>query len=164
MGKTDVIAAFAAGVTGAITIGIYLMISVPLALGAPISALFVWDASNLLGYERALHAGLFTDILVGQTSHLIVSVVWGFVFVLLARRVVPQMLARPILSGIAFGFVVMLVMHFVVVPLGHAPQLGYTLRSFTNNLIAHTLFFGVPVAVVAARTLRPSPGSLKAGY
>jgi hypothetical protein len=164
MSKTDVIAAIAAGVTGAVTIGIYLMISVPLVLGASVGALFAWDASNLLGYERALQVGLPTDILVGQTAHLIVSVVWGFIYVLLARRALPQMLARPIVSGIAFGFLVMLFMHFIVVPLGHAPQLGYTLRSFTNNLIAHTLFFGLPVGLVAARTLRASPGSLKAGY
>jgi len=99
--------------------------------------------------HAALHAGL-PGILLGQAGHVAVSLVWGFVFVALARRL-PELLDRPVLWGALYGIVVMLVMHYVVVPLGHAPRIPYTLPGLVNNLVAHTLCFGVPVALVAAR-------------
>lgn len=157
-------AGIAAGLTGAVTIFLYLTISLPLFMHTPPLALYTWDASNALGYQAASQASILTIVLVGQGAHIIVSLAWGFVFVVLARRIFPQMLERPIPSGIAFGFFVMLFMHYVIVPLGHAPQIPYAFPGVINNLVAHTLFFGLPVAVVAARLLRPSPGSLKAGY
>ena len=160
MGKTDVIAAIAAGLAGAITIGIYLTITVPLVLGAPVIALLRWDASNLLGYQNTLHATLPAIIFIGQSSHVLVSLVWGFVFVGLLR-VLPAIRRMPLASGFVFGVCVMLFMHYLVVPLGHAPQLGYTTRALINNLVAHTLFFGMPVAWVATRlTKAPARSSL----
>jgi hypothetical protein len=47
-------------------------------------------------------------------------------------------------------------MHYIVVPLGHAPNNPYTLPGFTNTFIAHTFFFGIPVAWVATRFTRES--------
>ncbi|HEX8807153.1 MAG TPA: hypothetical protein VF741_09390, partial [Candidatus Aquilonibacter sp.] len=103
-----------------------------------------------------------TVIFVGQGAHVVVSLVWGFIFVWLARRF-PVLAQQPLICGVIYGLFVMLFMHYVVVPLGHAPLNPYTLVGFTNTFIAHTLFFGVPVALVARR-LAPSPGSLNPGY
>lgn len=162
MGKTDVIAAVAAGLTGAIAIFLYLSISLPLFLHiAPIN-LYMWDASNVLGIPAATHDPIPLIILIGQGAHVIVSLVWGFIYVMLARRY-PVLLRQPLICGAVFGLFVMLFMRFLVVPLGHAPLTPYTLVGFTNTFIAHTLFFGIPVALVTSR-LAPSPGSLKPGY
>ncbi|HTV91958.1 MAG TPA: hypothetical protein VMG98_04500 [Verrucomicrobiae bacterium] len=151
MGKTDVIVAIGAGLTGAVTIFLYLTISLPLFFHISPLALYALDTANFIGVHAALHARL-PGILLGQAGHVAVSLIWGFVFVALARRV-PEVLGRPVLWGAVYGVVVMLVMHFVVVPLGHAPRIPYSLPGLLNNLVAHTLFFGVPVALVAARLM-----------
>jgi uncharacterized membrane protein YagU involved in acid resistance len=153
MGKNDVIAAVAAGITGAITIFLYLTISLPLFLHISPLLLYTWDASNALGYQAASHASIPRIIFVGQGMHLLVSLIWGFVYVALLR-VVPAMRRWPIAWGFIYGFFVMMFMRFIVVPLGHAPQNPYTLPGFTNTFIAHTLFFGVPVALVVQQYSR----------
>jgi hypothetical protein len=150
MGKTDITAGFAAGITGAITIFLYLTISLPLFLHIPPVALYRWDASNALGLDAALHAPIAQVVLVGQGAHLIVSLVWGFIFVGLLR-VAPATARMPLRWGFLYGVFVMLFMHYVVVPLGHAPQNAYTLPGLANNLVAHTFFFGMPLAWVATR-------------
>ncbi len=164
MGKTDLIAALAAGLTGAVTIFLYLTLSLPLFFHISPLLLYTWDASNALGYQAASHASIPTIVLIGQGSHIIVSLVWGFVFVGLLR-LMPRIRRMPLAWGFLYGVFVLLVMHYVVVPLGHAPQLAFTLPSLANNLVAHTLFFGMPLAWVATRPIfGPSPGSLKPKY
>lgn len=153
MNKTDVISALAAGITGAVTIFLYLTISLPLFFHVSPLLLYTWDASNALGYHAALQSSLATIVLVGQGSHIIVSLAWGFIFVGLLR-VMPGIRRRPLAWGLLFGVFVLLCMHYLVVPLGHAPQLAFTLPSLANNLVAHTLFFGMPLAWVATRLTR----------
>ena len=150
MRKADVAAGFAAGITGAITIFLYLTISLPLFFHISPLLLYTWDASNALGYQAASQASVATIILVGQGSHIIVSLVWGFVFVALLH-VAPAIRRMPLAWGFVYGAFVMLFMHYVIVPLGHAPNNPYTLPGFTNTFIAHTFFFGMPLAWVATR-------------
>ncbi len=114
VGKTDVIAAVGAGLTGAISIFLYLTISLPLFFHISPLALYALDTANFIGVQAALHAG-FPGIVLGQAGHVVVSLIWGFVFVALARRL-PELLDRPVLWGVVYGVAVMLVMHYVVVP------------------------------------------------
>ncbi len=77
---------------------------------------------------------------------------WGVGYAYIAART-PQVRARPLTSGIVFGIVVLLWMQFVEI----AANI-YTLPTsleLLNLFIAHTLFFGVPVAFVAGRPPRP---------
>jgi uncharacterized membrane protein YagU involved in acid resistance len=157
MGKTDVVAAIAAGLTGAVTIFLYLTISLPLFFHISPLALYGLDTANFIGVYAALHAGL-PGILLGQAGHVVVSLVWGVIFVALAQRL-PEMIERPVLWGAVYGVVVMLVMHYLVVPLGHAPRIPYSLPGLVNNLVAHTLCFGVPVALVASRVMNAAARS-----
>lgn len=160
MGKTDVTAAVAAGLTGAVTIFLYLTVSLPLFFHISPLLLYTWDASNALGYHAASQASVATIILVGQGSHVLVSLVWGFVFVGLLR-LVPAIRRMPLRWGFVYGIFVMLFMHYVVVPLGHAPNNPYTLPGFANTFVAHTFFFGMPLAWVATRlTKEPARSSL----
>jgi hypothetical protein len=159
MGKADLTASIGAGLTGAVTIFLYLTISLPLFFHISPLALYALDTANFIGVSAALHAGL-PGILLGQAGHVVVSLVWGFVFVALAQRL-PELIERPVLWGAVYGVVVMLVMHYLVVPLGHAPRIPYSLPGLLNNLVAHTLGFGIPVALVASRLMnaavRPYP-------
>lgn len=71
-----------------------------------------------------------------------------------ARGIAPLRLfqwdASNVLGGAAA--VVMFVMLWVVVPLGLARQGAMTWTNFAIVLVGHTLFFGVPLAVVAGKS------------
>jgi hypothetical protein len=146
MAKT-VKAIILAGVTGAVLIDAYLFVTDVLILhSATGMTLFQWDASNVLG-NAAYQDGWYA-VLVGCALHLVVSLCWATVFVMLAQRV-SLLTKAPIWIGALFGVLVMLTMWYLVLPVGHAMQPTLALVSTANVLIAHTVFFGIPVALVA---------------
>jgi hypothetical protein len=142
----------AAGAAGAIAINLYLVVSLVWVLRLTTArALWQWDASNLLG-AAAFRVGGAVE-LVGLGLHVAVSLAWAAVFALLLGR--NEAVARqPIAAGALFGVVVWAAMQFVVVPLGRAPVPKLTAAGIINGLIAHAIFFGIPVALVCVRFLR----------
>lgn len=136
-----------AGLVGAIGIDAYLSITLPLMHVANGIQLSQWDASNLLGSE-AFRGGLSTAA-IGLGLHLCVSIAWGIIFGFAFSRI-SWMRSHALLSGLIFGAVVMQVMAYIVVPLGHASHPMPSLAGWLNNFVAHALFFGVPVAYVVA--------------
>ena len=98
-------------------ISLYLSFALPVFFGAIAAAALSMDASNIVGpwaYTHGLTAaalGLFFDF--------IVSWCWVAAFTLLYLNAAAVRRA-PALFGLAFGVVVMPVMIFLVVPLGHA--------------------------------------------
>jgi hypothetical protein len=140
---------FVAGLVGAFLIDAYLVVTLTWVLHtATARNLFLWDASNLLG-AAAFHRGLGTELL-GCFLHLIVSMLWAAFFVLVLARI-PMVARHPIVWGIVLGIGVKFFMQYVIVPLGHAPGPHYNWVSLTNNLVAHTFFFGVPMLLIARR-------------
>ena len=61
-------------------------------------------------------------------------------------------MSRPLLSGVGFGIIVWFVMQAVLVGAGKftAPNI-YT---FDRDMVAFIVFFGVPLALTAARLVR----------
>jgi hypothetical protein len=93
-------------------------------------------------------------VLVHYVAHallLAVAVGWGIGYVW-SSRTSPQLLARPWLSGAAFGFIVYIVMQVMLLTAGlyHRPDFDVLLV----QLAAYALAFGIPVGVVASRMLR----------
>ncbi len=140
--------AILAGLVGAIGIDLYLSITLPLLHVANGIQLSQWDASNFLG-DEAFRGGLSTAA-IGLGMHVCVSVAWGIIFAFAFSRIA-WIRAHPLLAGLIFGALVMQVMAYLVVPLGHASHPTPPFFQWLNNFIAHTLFFGVPVAWVVAR-------------
>lgn len=143
-----------AGVLGAVAIDLYLIItqSCILHVATPVE-ISQWDASNLLG-RAAFFGGLGTALL-GFVMNLCVGAVWGIVFALATRRF-GVWRVRPILTGIVFGTIAMLAMRYAVVPLGHAHQPNIDALRLTNLWVAHTLGFGIPVAIVFKKLSSPA--------
>lgn len=138
-----------AGVVGAFLIDLYLVVTmVGIFHTATIRTLFLWDASNLLG-PAAFQRGVGTELL-GGFLHLIISMLWAVFFVLVLARI-PAIVQHPVAWGIIAGIGVKFFMQYVIIPLGHAAGPHYNWLSLTNNLVAHTFFFGVPVLFVARR-------------
>jgi len=143
-----VAAGVTAGVAGAIIIDIYLIVVLVAVLhSTTLAGLYEYVASGAIG--QAAYAGGSAPYL-GVALHVVVSLMWAIGYAYVAART-PQVLQRPLLSGIAFGFVVMVAMQLVEVAAGiyRVP----TTLSLGNDFIAHTAFFGIPVAYIVTRRL-----------
>lgn len=150
-------AAVAAAIVGLIAITIYLVVERAVAerlsviLG--LQQLLQWDASN--GYGISAFAGGWPMALIGLAMDFVVSLCWGLAFTAL-YVLVPLVRRQAAIAGLLFGVVVMVVMIYGIVPLGHATQMRSTPAHVVNVLIAHTFFFGLPLALTVHRMLAPA--------
>ena len=73
----------------------------------------------------------------------------------LVVRAIPALVRHPVAAGIAYGFLLWLVMYWVVKPLRwpEAP-LPHTAWGIGNALFSHCILVGLPIAWVAARYRR----------
>jgi FtsH-binding integral membrane protein len=106
-------------------------------------------ASGVLG--KAAYAEP-TAAYFGVALHAVVGIAWGIGYAYVAART-PQVRDRPLVSGIAFGVVVMIAMQFVEVA-ANIYRLPDTFSLF-NSFVAHVAFFGLPVAYIVAKRLEP---------
>jgi hypothetical protein len=145
--RTGIVAGFA----GAVLIDAYLLVTVVLVAHAvTLTGFYQFVASGAIGpsaYEGTSGAVL------GVAVHLVVGVSWGVGYAYAAAQT-PQLRSRPVVSGIAYGIVVMLAMQLVEVAANVYKIPGPAL--WFNTLVAHTLFFGLPVALIVAR-IAPRP-------
>jgi hypothetical protein len=141
-------AAIIAAIAGLIAITIYLVIeravAEHLSPALCLQQLLQWDASNAYG-AKAFDGG-WPMALGGLAMDCVVALCWALVFtgLYVSFAAVRQNVA---ISGLVFGAIVMGVMIFGIVPLGHAVQLQRTPAHVVNVLVAHTIFFGLPVAL-----------------
>ncbi|HVA27629.1 MAG TPA: hypothetical protein VNF68_05585 [Candidatus Baltobacteraceae bacterium] len=111
--------------------------------------LFQWDDSNIVG--ASAFSGGWGAAALGFFFDFIVSIVWAACFVGLYRAF-PAVRRSIVVAGLLFGAVVMLVMFLAIVPLGHAHR-PTSLPSLVDSFVAHTVFFGLPVALTVRRIL-----------
>lgn len=110
-------------------------------------------ASAILG-KPALQGGASTA-LIGLAIHFAIMAVMVTVFVLAAERLEP-LSRQPILWGAIYGLALYGVMTWAVVPLRWPEAFGrLSLIQTANQVFAHSLLVGVPIALVAARLLKP---------
>jgi hypothetical protein len=148
----SIVAGVVAGIVGAILIAICVTVaqSVVFHPGAPLNpvGVFQFDASVLVGkiaYSDPVYAAL------GGVLHLLTSIGWGVGYAYMAERQ-PQLVTLPVRSGAAFGLVVYFAMQLVLVAGSLFQQ--PTPAEFGVELVAHIVFFGIPVALVVSRMLR----------
>ena len=107
-------------------------------------------ASGLLG-RRAFDAGLATAML-GLGCHFFNAFSAAAVYVGLTR-LFPALHEHVILSGIAYAFVVYVVMNHIVVPLSAIGKRPFSLRMTAVGVIIHIFCVGLPIAIVVRRFL-----------
>lgn len=151
--RTEASAIAAATLVGLTALSVYLVFVRVLFFHRTALSLFQWDASNALG-ARAIHGGLWTGF-VGLLMDIAVTLIWAALYVAAARRFDP-VLEHPTLAGAVYGAFVMAVMFGIIVPLGNAAHGAMSLPSFSNTLIAHVGFFGIPVAWTTTVVMRRS--------
>ena len=78
------------------------------------------------------------------------ALAWAYAYVSAAERQ-PQLITRPLISGIFFGMVVWFINLLVLVAVNRFTPALYALD---RDLIGDIVFFGIPLAFTAARFLR----------
>lgn len=132
----------AAGVCGGILIELFVYFTRLAPEHTSILSFWQYIASSAFGkaaYTSTSYAWI------GLGLHAATSIAWGIGYAYLSD-VQPAVNARPILSGILFGLVVYVAMQIVLESVGllvikNGAQIGY-------GVLEHTVFFGVPVALV----------------
>lgn len=132
-----------AGLAGAVLIDIYLLVTL-VAVGhlTTVAGFYQFVASGALG--KAAY-GNPNATLLGIAVHFAVGIGWGIGYAYIAART-PQLRSQPAISGVVFGLLVMLAMQFVEVA-ANIYVLPNTVLFF-NGVIAHVVFFGLPVAYI----------------
>jgi hypothetical protein len=143
-------AGLVAGIAAGVLIDLFLF-AMQLAAGTPAAKLaenFVFIAAVLLGPGASTNP---VAVPLGIVLHFCVAVGWALGYVYLVRSQ-PQLVARPWISGAAYGLVVYVFMEIILITAGlyHrvAPGLLFT------QMVAHIAFYGIPVAVIVSRMLR----------
>ena len=109
-------------------------------------------AGGLVG--KAARSGGARTAALGLVVHFAIMLVMAAVFVLAAERVA-DLVRRPFLWGPLYGLGLYGIMYWVVLPLRWPPLFGkLEPAQVVNQLFAHTILVGLPIALVAARFLR----------
>lgn len=110
--------------------------------------MFQGIAGGLLGREAARAGGVPT-VLLGILCHFTIATCVSAVYIAASRKI-PLLVARPILCGVLYGVGVWAFMRWVVIPLSALGGPGpLTTTGLVNGLVAHTLFVGIPAALIA---------------
>ena len=152
--RAELAAGLVAGIAGAILIDLFLF-GAAMTDGTPLATVIAQSgtltASALLGPSANTNPAAPA---IGLLLHLLVSIGWAYGYVYLVRSQ-PQLLARPWISGASFGLVVYIFMSLITLTAGlyHRPSPSGLLTA----LVAHVLFFGIPVALIVSRRLTQAP-------
>jgi hypothetical protein len=119
-------------------------------------------ASGLLG-KPAFEGGWPTAAL-GLCLHFFIAISAAVIFYFAATRL--ALLTRhPVVSGVAYGFVIYWVMNLVVLPLSAIPfKVTFAPLTTGTGLIVHMFLVGVPIALAIRRAVAlPGGQAMKQG-
>lgn len=106
-------------------------------------------ASGVLG-AKAFQGGLGSAAL-GVVLHFFIATTWASVYYLASRKL-KFLVHHAVLCGMAYGVVVWLCMHFVVVPLSAVPKGGSTPFIYqAAEFVWHWFGVGLPIALCVRR-------------
>jgi hypothetical protein len=90
----------------------------------------------------------------GLVTHFVLMAIMAATYMAAARRI-PTLVERPIQWGVLYGLATYAVMNLIVVPVRFGAPLPPEPRAIATQLFAHIVLVGIPIALVAARYLRP---------
>ena len=114
-------------------------------------AVLNYVASGPFG-DGALHGAGWAAV--GLLIHYSIMTCMVATYMTIAPRV-PALLRHPVSAGLAYGVLLWIIMYWLVKPLRwpEAP-LPHTAYGVANALFSHCVLVGLPIALIAARTLR----------
>ena len=124
-----------------------------------LTVFFGREIGNMLRYvgsgpfPQATEMGA-SGAIVGLLVHFTLMAIMAAAYVLAARRV-PALIEKPIQWGVLYGLATYVVMNWLVVPMRFGTPLPPSPLSMATQLFAHIVLVGIPIALIAARYLRP---------
>lgn len=104
-------------------------------------------------YGREAFAGGLPMAFLGMAIHFFIAFSAAAVFTLAATRL-PVLVRRWVPCGMAYGLIVWAVMRYIVIPLSVIGTIAPLVPlPFLNQLFAHTILVGLPIAWFARRAL-----------
>jgi len=142
--RSNIVTGVTAGLIGGVLIEAYSFAAIWFLLGSvDVVREFQYTASGLIG-PAALSDPVYAWL--GVAAHFTISIVWGIGYMYVAARA-PQLDAQPLISGSVYGLVVYLLMLMFQIPIDVQHALKFS--TLGNGLIAYTIFFGIPIALIA---------------
>jgi uncharacterized membrane protein SirB2 len=135
--------------------------------GGFMAATFDYFAAMLIyggtasGVAKAIERGWYGEAVktmppivdvIGVASHYAILLIAASVFVLASLRL-PVLRRMAWITGPLFGVCIYIVMHFVVVPLSHAPPSAPKGLKFVEEFAGHMFVIGLPIALWARAIL-----------
>ncbi|MBS1660666.1 MAG: hypothetical protein JST68_06405 [Bacteroidetes bacterium] len=115
--------------------------------------IFRYIASALFG-KPALSGGT-PMVVYGVILHYCIAFLWTLLFFLLYPHV-PILSRQPVLSGIAYGIFVWIIMNYAVVPLSLIGRFPSRLQPALIGAGIIIIAIGLPISLLAKRWLRPN--------
>jgi len=141
--------ALAGGIAGAVIVDLYLWFTVLLPSHGTLLAKWQSEAQAALGPAASTHP---VYAWIGLVVHFVVSIGWagGYAYFAQTQTFVN---ARWLVSGLVYGGVVYVMTELLLLG-AHMFVFPPTPLDFLNQVVASTVFFGVPVAYTVARMSR----------
>ena len=157
--RDQIMAGVLAGLVAGVVMELFFFVTL-IRGGDPVAELLgslIFISTVLLGPAVARTPGA---VPLGIVLHFTVAVGWALGYVYLARSQ-PQLVRLPWISGACYGIVVYVFMQIVLLTAGqyHRPA---SARLLEIGLVAHIVFYGMPVALVVSRMLRSGSGTATA--
>jgi hypothetical protein len=124
-----------------------------------LTVFFGREIGNMLRYVGSGPFPAATDMgqpgaILGLIVHFTLMAIMAAVYMMAARRL-PALTQKPIQWGVLYGLATYVVMNWLVVPLRFDTPLPPKPLSIATQLFAHVVLVGMPMALIASRTLRP---------
>jgi hypothetical protein len=119
--------------------------------GTTPTRIFQHIASGVLG--SAAFDGGYVTALLGFFLHFMIAFIIAAVY-FRASISLPMLVRRAVVWGMIYGVAAYFVMNYLVVPLSAAPQARFAVGPFLNGVIGHAFLVGLPVALMAQRSIR----------
>ena len=145
--------AIATAISG--TLDILLAIILTVLFGREIGAMLRYVGSGPFPQATDMGAG---GAILGLIVHYALMAVMAAVLMAFVRHR-PRFLDTPILLGVIYGLITYVVMNLIVVPVRFDAPLPPKPLSIATQLFAHICLVGIPMALVAARYLKPQTTS-----
>lgn len=132
-----------AGIVGGITIDLFIYLTN--LLPAHASMLSFWQFIASTGFGKVAYTST-SYAFAGLIMHFCVSIAWAIGYAYMARTK-PIINKQPLISGFIYGLVVYVVMQFVLFSVQALKTPDAV--SVYMGVLAHTVFYGIPVAYLA---------------
>jgi hypothetical protein len=134
----------AAGIAGGILIEAFLYVTAILPAHGTLAGQWTWIASTVLGKAAFTMPSAWA---IGLLLHVLVAIGWAVGYAYLDATT-PAIAARPAISGVIYGIFVYVMMQIVL--LGDNAFHWPTAVEFLDAVVAHAIFYGLPVALVVS--------------